>query len=244
MGYYDEVYLKRLNRYGLNYQSRVQAQRERGFDEYLYKSIYRVDFEYNGEEHPGTLEQYQQDKTKTLMYLLTRVGLQMPNGTMLSIKDKFDDATDWMIFWLENLQASGYNKYVVLKMTHTITWRDCEKIEHTSRCYLWGPNSGAIKDTIKSKTASILYTEDFNSRFLIMPFNEALAKDTYFEIGEGATKEAYRVTGYDKQSTLGVEYVTIDPQYIRDNTPPPVPAEGDNPDEYYWLNGGNDNGST
>lgn len=77
-----------------------------------------------------------------------------------------------------------------------------------------------------------------------MPFNEKLRKDTYFEIGANASKEAYRVTGYDMQSTPGVEYVTIDPQYIKDLTPPPVPSTGDNPDDFYWFNGGGSNGST
>jgi len=46
MSYFDEVYLKRLNRYGLDYQSRLQGQRERNFENYLLKTIYRVDFQY------------------------------------------------------------------------------------------------------------------------------------------------------------------------------------------------------
>ena len=44
--YYEDVYLKRLNRYGYDYQSRVQAQREREFEGKLLKSVYRVDFDY------------------------------------------------------------------------------------------------------------------------------------------------------------------------------------------------------
>jgi len=34
MSYFDEVYLKRLNRYGLDYQSRLQGQRERNLFPY------------------------------------------------------------------------------------------------------------------------------------------------------------------------------------------------------------------
>ena len=50
-------------------------------------------------------------------------------------------------------------------------------------------------------------------------------------------KIGYVVTGYDLQSTPGVEYVTVDPTYIRDNTPAP-PKEPTDPDEdYYWLGG-------
>ena len=56
--YYYDVYKRRLNRYGLDYQSRIQNQREREFDNYLYKTIYRVDFEFDGEWHPASLERY------------------------------------------------------------------------------------------------------------------------------------------------------------------------------------------
>ena len=71
MNYYNDVYLKRLNRYGLDYQSRVQGQREREFENYLLKTIYRVDFLYEDEMHAGSLERRSQDETQTLQYLLT-----------------------------------------------------------------------------------------------------------------------------------------------------------------------------
>ena len=61
--YFNDVYLKRLNRYGYDYQNRVQNQRERVFEDKLLKSIYRVDFDFEGETHPGTLERYKQDET-------------------------------------------------------------------------------------------------------------------------------------------------------------------------------------
>ena len=48
MNYFEDVYLKRLNRYGYDYQSRIQAQREEVFEGKLLKSVYRVDFVYEG----------------------------------------------------------------------------------------------------------------------------------------------------------------------------------------------------
>ena len=62
MSYYEDVYLKRLNRYGYDYQSRIQGQRERVFEDKLLRSVYRVNFEYDGEIHPATLERYKQDE--------------------------------------------------------------------------------------------------------------------------------------------------------------------------------------
>lgn len=234
--YYEDIYLKRLNRYGYDYQSRVQGQRERVFEDKLLKSIYRVDFEYNEELQPATLERYKQDETQTLQYLLTRVGLDLPNGTILMIPDKNDTLQPWLVYWLESIKASGYNRYIVLKMTHYITWRDREGALHESWCYLHGDGDSALKDTLKG--SGTVYAEDYNSRFIVMPLSEFLKKDDYFEIGEDNLKEGYRVTGYDIQSTPGVEYVTIDPVYLRDNTPAPNPQPTDDLDNYYWLTGG------
>ena len=114
MNYYEDVYLKRLNRYGFDYQSRVQAQREREFECKLLKSVYRVDFEYENELHPATLERYKQDETQLMQYLLTRVSLNIPNGTILMIPDKDNIEQPWLVYWLESIKASGYNKYIIL----------------------------------------------------------------------------------------------------------------------------------
>ena len=237
--YYEDVYLKRLNRYGYDYQSRVQAQREREFEGKLLRSVYRVDFEYEDEIHPATLERYKQDETELMQYLLTRVSLNIPNGTVLMIPDKDLVPQPWLVYWLESIKASGYNKYIVLKMTHFITWRDRDGREQTSWCYMYGQQDNMLKDELRSRSRmDTLYTENLKMSFFVMPTNEFLRRDDYLEIGEGNLKEAYRVTGYDIQSTPGVEYVTVDPVYLRDNSPVPEQTQEDDPDDFYWLNGG------
>jgi hypothetical protein len=65
MSYFD-VYRKRLNRFGNDYQSRIQGAREYNFDLYLLKTVYRVDFEFGHCHHAGSLEKYKQTDTKTL----------------------------------------------------------------------------------------------------------------------------------------------------------------------------------
>lgn len=237
--YYEDVYLKRLNRYGYDYQSRVQAQRERDFENKLLKSVYRVDFEFEDEIHPATLERYKQNETELMQYLLTRVSLNIPNGTILMIPDKDLELQPWLVFWLESIKASGYNRYIVLKMTHYITWRDRDGIVQNSWCYMYGQQDNMLKDELRSRSRmDTLYTENLKTSFFIMPLNEKIRKDDYLEIGEGVLKEAYRVTGYDIQSTPGVEYVTVDPVYIRDLSPMPKQKVEDDPADFFWLNGG------
>ena len=239
MNYFEDVYLKRLNRYGYDYQSRIQAQREEIFEGLLLKSIYRVDFVYEDEMHPGLLERYKQDETETMQYLLTRVGLNMPNGTLLMIPDKDMKEQPWLVYWLESIKSSGYNRYIVLKMTHFITWRDRSNIERSTWCYLYGQEDNMLKDEIRSRSRSdTIYAENLKSSFFVCPTNEFIRKDDYMEIGIDALKEGYRVTGYDIISTPGVEYVTVDPVYLRDHSVPPVQKEEDDPAKFFWLNGG------
>ena len=241
MSYYDDVYLKRLNRYGYDYQSRIQGQRERNFETLLLKSVYRVDFLFKEEMHPALLERYKQDETETMQYLLTRIDLNLPTGTILMIPDKDDIERPWLVYWLESIKASGYNRYIVLKMTHFITWRDRSNIERNSWCYMYGQEDNMLKDELKSRSRmDTLYTENLKGSFFIMPTTEHIRKDIYLEIGEGALKEAYRVTGYDLQSTPGIEYVTVDPVYLRDHTPAPEKTDKDDPTDFFWLDqGGN-----
>ena len=238
--YYD-IYLKRLNRYGLDYQTRTQNKREREFESYMLKSVYKIEFDYENETHPATFERYKQDETETLHYLLTRTSLNIPNGTVLMLPNKDDELQPWMVYYLECIKASGYNRYVMLKMTHNIFWKDREEIERNSWAYMYGKQNAALRDTLQSVARdSARYTENMNESYFIMPTNEFIRRDDYLEVGEGNLKEAYRVTGYDIQSTLGVEYVTIDPIYLYDTSPAPEKQEGDSDEEFYWLEGGND----
>lgn len=237
---YYNIYLKRLNRYGNDYQTRTQNKRERDFENYLLKSVYRIEFEYDTKINPATFERYKQDETETLHYLLTRVDVNIPNGTVLMLPNKDDELKPWMVYYLEAIKASGYNRYVVLKMTHFLNWKDREGNSRSSWAYMYGQEDNMLKDELQSRSRSdARYTENLKGSFFVLPTNEYLRKDDYLEVGEGALKEGYRVTGYDINSTPGVEYVTVDPIYLYDNSPAPAKQEGDNEEDYFWLEGGN-----
>lgn len=240
--YYHNVYLKRLNRYGIDFQSRMQRQREENFKLQLKKSVYYVEFEYKDEIHAGELTPLRQNETKTMQYLLTDIHLDMPNGTILFIPDKDMELRPWMIYYLEDIKASGYNRYIVIKMTHYLIWKDRAGREQGTWAYFYGQEDNMLKDELKSRSRNkTLYTENLKLSFFIMPRNEFLRKDDYMEVGEGPLKEAYVVTGYDIQSTPGVEFVSVDPQYIRDQTPPPEQQEEDDKDDFFWINKGVEN---
>lgn len=235
---YIDVYKKRLNRYGLDYQSRIQGQRERDFENYLLKSIYRVDFKYDNMYVPATLERYKQDYTETQCYLLTRRNYIIPNGTMLEVESQNGNKQMWMVWWLEQTEASGYNRYVVLKMTQMLTWRDPEGKEHTQWAYFAGPGTSTISDTIKSSSGEAIYKENNNLHMFITSYNDAFVRDAYLEIKKEEANLGYIISEVDFVSTPGIAYISVDPSYIRDQSEKPVQKEGDNSAEFFWLNGG------
>ena len=239
MGYFEDIYKKRVNRYGLDYQSRIQREREELFDLYLLKTIYRVDFLFEDEVVAGSLEKYKQDETQTLQYLLTKTNINIPNGTILMIPDKDKIKKPWLVYYLEDIKASGYNRYIVLKMTHYLTWTARDGSQQESWAYMYGQEDNMLKDEIRSRSRmDTIYAENLKMSFFVMPTTPKIKKDDYLEIGTGELKEQYRVTGYDIQSTPGVEYVTVDPTYEYDLTPAPQQQPGDSEDEFFWLNGG------
>ena len=244
MSYFD-VYRKRLNRFGNDYQSRIQGAREYNFDLYLLKTVYRVDFEFEHCHHAGSLERYKQTDTKTLQYLLTKIDLNIPSGTVLWLTDKDGVEQPWMIYYLENIKASGYNRYIVLKMTHHLTWTDRSGTVREAWAYLYGQEDNMLKDEIRSRSRmDAIYAENLKSSFFITAANPYIRKDDYFIVGEKPLQEYFRVTGYDLQSTEGVEYVTIDPVYEFDLSKAPKQKEGDSDSDFFWLNGGvNDDNS-
>lgn len=236
---YFEIYKKRLNRYGATYQERIQTEREMTFEKLLAKSLYRVEFEYEDELQVGSFEKYKQDNTETLHYLLTRITLDMPDGTVLLIPNDEGELKPWMIWYKEIIEASGYNRYIMLRMTHFVTWVARDKSTQTSWAYMYGQENNMLKDELKSRSRmDTIYNENLKASFFILPRNQYIQKDVYLIIGEKPFQEYYRVTGYDRQSTPGVQYVTIDPVYEYDLSPAPEKTPEDKEEDFFWLDKG------
>lgn len=235
--YYETTYQRRLNRYGLNFQSRIQNQRERDFDQYLYKTIYRVDFEFDGEYVPASLEHSKQDYSETQASLLTKRDVKIPNGTVLMLESQDGTVTPWMVWWLEQVEAKGYNTYTVLKMTHYLTWT-CDGEEYSQWVSFRGPGSKSIIDSVVSSTGRPVYSENDNLYTFITKANKAIKKDTYFEINQDGIVQGYVVKEFDINSTPGVIYVTADPVITKTEEKPIVAEPEDSKEDFYWLNGG------
>lgn len=235
--YYETTYQRRLNRYGLNFQSRVQNQREHNFNQYLYKTIYRVDFEFDGEYIPASLEPSKQDYSETQAYLLTKTDVKIPNGSILIIQSSDGSETPWMVWWLEYAEAKGYNTYIVLKMTHHLTWtHEGERLSQWF--YFRGPGAKSIIDSVVSSDNKPIYSENDNLHTFITKANKAIKKDTYFEINQDGVVQGYIVKEFDINSTPGVIYITADPVATKPKEEVIIAKPEDSKEDFYWLNGG------
>ena len=232
---YFNIYKKRVNRYGTDYKSRIKNQREQSFENYLLKSSFRIDFLYDGETNPGVFETNKQDETENLHYLLTRLSLKLPNGIILNIPTRDGQEEQWMVWYLEETQSSGYNRYVMLKLNHKLTFL-CASGKIESFAYVVGTGAAKASDKIVSKYAN--YKQDENLAICILPFNSSIKKDDYVELVKGEVRENFRVVGNDAYSLEGVQYLTLNPVTELDTTPPPEKTEEDTNEDFFWFNGG------
>ena len=174
--YYTNIYSKRLNRYGTDFRSRIEGQRAKEFEDFLLKSPNRVDFQYDGEKVAGVLEQYKQDYSETQGYLLTTKDIELPSGTIIELTDKNWNTNRWMVWWLEQIKTSGYNRYIILRMNYHLEWYD--GIRQGQWGYLSTPGTRAIKDAAIEGLAGMRFLENNNLMMFITPYQKFFERDT------------------------------------------------------------------
>jgi hypothetical protein len=158
---------------------------------------------------------------------------------MLKVESQNGREQMYMVWWMEHIEASGYNKYVVLKMTHELTWRDAENVSHTAWAFFSGPGTSTISDTIKSASGEAIYKENNNLHMFITAYDKTLVRDVYFENKQGETNSGYVVSEVDITSTPGIAYVSVDPSYVRAKMDNTELVTNGNSAQDFWLTGGN-----
>lgn len=239
MSYYENIYKKRLGRYGSTAGERLEQGRQRNFERFLMSSPHYVTFfhkKHTGllEEVEAVLEPFRQDQTRTLMYLLTRVGERFNIGEIITIQH--NDLTNRFMFyeWHER-RDSGYNRWLLIKLNHKISWLNQDGGTHESEAYIYSQEDNMLKNELKSRSRSAtLYLENLKLDFMLMPAHPELKINSYLEIKVGELERAERVTGFDFLSTPGVMYVSMDPTFKRDLSPMPEMTQEDDPSDFFW----------
>ena len=238
MSYFNEIYQKRLGRYGDSPQERLEQGRRINFNKFLNQSPHYVKFIYNKDlynerEVEGVLEPFRQDQTKTLMHLLCRVDEVFNAGDIVTIKNY-----RYMFYYWDERQDSGYNRWALIKLNHEIEWLNEDGSVHQSEAYIYSQEDNMLKNELRSRSRSAtLYLENLKLDFMVMPATKELKMNSYLEITVGDLTRSERVTGFDFLSTPGIMYVSMDPTLKRDLTPVREQKSEDNPDDFFWFGG-------
>ena len=211
MSYYD-IYQKRLGRYGNTVQERMKNQRILLFEKYKAQSVYQIPFADNeGKLRTAVFEPYKQNETKFLSYLLTDLDIELQDGWCDEIFDLDNKSLGkWMVFYLEENHSRGYNKYVMLRMSHVISINGMGEYP----CYCYGQMSALIEDLVTSRKADVWYEDKDKDGHIIMPALD-IKKDDYI-IVNGDENEPYLVTGFYKMTIPGVVYIALNETMTRD----------------------------
>lgn len=239
---YTELYEKRLDKYGRTYQDRIHGERRRQFELYLKQSLYRIVFPYKGKMIEGVLQKYKQDSDESFQYLLVRESDEIEPGSILEVKYK-NHILHWLVYYFDQIQISGYNRYILIRAESYVTWTARNGLKCGAWCYISRSDLNQV-DTQKSVSHGAVYLEDMNKYHIYTTLNPNIKKDDYLITGEGEFREYFRVVGYDNLTTPGVSLITADRNYNKDLSLPPDKQPGDSDDEFFWLSGGEDDGST
>ena len=83
MSYYEDVYLQRVNRNGTSRQERILNTKIQNFENFLPKSMYKVDFSYNYQNYIGSLQPAKGDEKDIVSYMLTSKTVDIATGEFL-----------------------------------------------------------------------------------------------------------------------------------------------------------------
>lgn len=229
MSYYEDIYLKRTNRFGGSIQERLEGARRHNFEAFLKQSPHYTTFEYDDKTVECVFEPLRQNETKTLMHVLVRADQVLRIGNIVTIADR-----DCLIYYHDERRDSGYNRYTVLLLSHDVTWlRD--GVENNSKAYVYFQEDNMLKRELKSRSRmDTLYLEDLKLNFIVMPTTDQIQINDYLTVSTSGINQHFRVTGFDIVSTPGVMYVSMAFTPERElSTYEPV--EEDDDDLLFWL---------
>lgn len=228
MGYFEDVYLKRMNLDGETQQERVKTRKEKEFDAlFLQKTEYQANILSINEEVSTTilssLQPNKWNESQVISNLL--VSTKSPvfkSGDILEIRQKIKNICydkKWLILHhLENI-AKGYESYKIICLDSEINITD----EYGDTQYLIpvkfvNASAALVKDYFSYKDTG--YSEpNREMRFITKDF-EFLKKGTYFFYKD----KGFEFSGIDNISVDGVGYVSIKEHLI--SPPEPKSSEG------------------
>lgn len=222
--YFENVYLKRMNRQGTNIQERVKTRKENEFDRiFLQRTKYKAGIYQINDEAVNVIEcavepnKWGQDKIISNLLVSTKQP-RFHTGDMLRIFQKVKEVEYdkvWLICFVSDDITHGYQKYEVIELdsviNHTTEYGDTI---HSVPVKFVSETSVFVQDKFTSYGA-VSYREPLAHRKFITSDFDFLKKNMYFDYKD----RGWEIVGKDNISIDGVAYVSIAEYLVKEPEP-------------------------
>lgn len=242
MSYFEDVYLKRINKDGRTIQERVKTRKENEFDRlFLQKTKYQAAlYELNDEsiEILSSIQpsKWNADKIVSNILVSTRHKKFQTGDIIKSFQKVKEVELDkiWLITFVSDDITHGYQKYEAIELDDVINYTDeYGQTIHTIPVRFVSETSIYVQDKFSSY-GSVSYREPWMDRKFVTRNFDFLKKELYFDY-EG---RGWEIAGIDNLSINGVAYVSITEKLKRE--PEPITSKdilvGE--DDNFFLKGG------
>lgn len=242
MGYFEDVYLKRINIDGKNWQERIRTRKEKEFDKlYLKRTphqahIYELNARPNDTICSLKPHKWNEDVLISNLMVSTKEPLYS-TGDLLRIHSVVDNQQRddcWLILFTENNLEKGYHLYKVICLDSEVNFTDeYGNTEFIVPVKFVSATSKIVQDVFIHSATQLGYREPDGNRFMITQDADFLTRPRYFNYKD----YGYEIAGKDNVSINNVAYITI----ARRLTEEPEPRSSQDilvgEDTNFFLNG-------
>lgn len=242
MGYFEEVYLKRMNVDGQTQQERVKTRKEKEFDRlFLRKTEYQAIIWKRNEEEEKILCSLQPNRWNesnlVSNLLISTSAPVLQTGDILYIKQKIKNKEQnkiWLVLFVEDNLTKGYQLFKIICLDNTVNLTDeYGTSEDVIPIKFVSATATLVQDSFVHSHAQYGYREPQSVRSFITKKFDFIEKGRYFEY----KNKGWEIVGFDDLSIDNVVYVTISERLLHEEEPVSskeiLVGESDN----FFLNG-------
>ncbi len=240
MSYFEDVYLKRMNKDGTTIQERAKTRKEHEFDEPFLKKtkyqglIYQIDDSTANIVCSLQPNKWNEDQMLSNILVSTKAN-KLNTGDILHIYQKVKDNEQdkqWLIVYVDDDITHGYQGYKAICLDETMNYTDeyGQTLELVPVKFV-SATATFVQDKFSSY-GSVSYREPKADRKMITKDFDFLKKGIYFDY----KNRGWEIVGFDNVSIDGVAYVSISEKLVTE----PEPNTSENilvgEDENFFLN--------
>ena len=204
---YIDVYKRRINHLGTNYQEHAYNSGILEFRRYLkYNQHTEHNLRLEGTEVPfsGVILTDKEDENRVSQILLTKVvedgGPELKPGDLLWWGE---DKQPWLLYRSTTSSYQPHQKFYMVRCNYLVNWLDKDRMLNSSWIYLLGSKDSKIKDNFRTWHSVI--TPQPNKYINIMMPHQLMDLGTEIMVLD----EVWTLVDYDQNSVPGIIYMSF-----------------------------------